>query len=52
MAKNKSGFIGFDGLEEDPKVYSGVFSTSTQMQNISGWPVKINTLECLIIAVG
>ena len=52
MAKDKGGFIGFNGLEEDPKVYSGVWSTSTQMQNTSGWPVKSATVEALIIAGG
>ena len=52
MAKDKGGFIGFNGLEEDPKVYSGVWSLPTHMQNKTGWPVFVPEADFLVIAGG
>ena len=53
MAKDKGGFIGFNGLEEDPKVYSGVWSLPTHTQNTSGWPAPpLNEVHFLVIAGG
>ena len=39
MAKGKGGFIGYSPLLQNPVVYQGVWSLSTQYQNVSGWPV-------------
>ena len=39
MAKGKGGFIGYSPLLQNPVVYQGVWSLSTQYQNASAWPV-------------
>ena len=43
MAKGKGGFIGYSPLLQNPVVYQGVWSLSTQYQNVSGWPVPLPT---------
>ena len=36
MAKNKGGFLGFSGLEESPKVYSGVWPLNLEVFHRQG----------------